>query len=175
MWAIKGVVDDCSVWHAVPWLYANTDYETVVAPWSSFCIDSGWASLPPPCATIDLCIVRMLETPLKAFRTALCMAHKSDQQGDTMPKGAFDALNHISLFHLLVSQLFNMDIEQFEPNVCQGGIFDEAITPKTNRRRSQLRGKNIILSETHFQPTPSTMCQVLVHLGRRWWGDKSHL
>ena len=121
----------------------------------------------PPCATIDLCIVRMLETPLKAFRTALCMAHKSDQQGDTMPKGAFDALNHISLFHLLVSQLFNMDIEQFEPNACQGGIFDEAITPKTNRRRSQLRGKNIIPSETHFQPTRSTMCQVLVHLGRR--------
>ena len=66
----------------------------------------------PPCATIDLCIVRMLETPLKAFRTALCMAHKSDQQGDTMPKGAFDALNHISLTHLLVSLLFNMTHSQ---------------------------------------------------------------
>ena len=80
-----------------------------------------------------------------------------------------------TIFHLLVSQLFNMNIEQFEPNACHGCIFDEAIIPKTNRRRSQLRGKNIIPSETHFQPTRSTMCQVLVHLGRRWWGDKSHL
>ena len=70
----------------------------------------------------------MLETPLKAFRTALCMAHKSDQQGDTMPKGAFDALNHISLTHLLVSQSFNMIVEHFEPNACQGGIFDEQAT-----------------------------------------------